>query len=125
MIVGIGTDIIDVNRIHRVIERNGAFVTKVFTPLEITYCNAKAAKAQSYAARFAAKEATMKALGTGWAMGISWLDIEVENNAEGKPVLRLSGAALARAGELGANLWHLSLSHEKDSALAFVILENA
>ncbi len=123
MIVGIGTDIIDVNRIHRVIERNPAFVTKVFTPREIDYCNAKAAKAQSFAARFAAKEALMKALGTGWAMGISWQDIEVMNNTEGKPVLHLSGAALARAGELGANIWHLSLSHEKDCALAFVILE--
>jgi holo-[acyl-carrier protein] synthase len=124
MIIGIGTDIIDVQRIERVIERNGGFINKVFTPQEIAYCEARAAKAQSYAARFAAKEAMMKALGTGWGEGVNWQDIEVVSEASGKPRILLSGQALATAKAMGAEHWHLSLSHERTAAIAFVVLDS-
>lgn len=124
MIVGIGTDIIQVGRIERVIQRNPAFVSRVFTAAEIAYCEAKASQAQSFAVRFAAKEAVMKALGTGWAEGVNWLDIQVNTDATGQPVLSLSGKALARAQHLQANRYHISLSHEKEQAIAFVILEH-
>lgn len=125
MIVGIGTDIISVARIERVIERNPEFVHKVFSPSEIAYCDARAAKAQSYAARFAAKEALMKALGTGWAEGVNWLDIQVIMNEAGKPSLSLSGKALALSESMQVDRLHLSLSHEKEQAVAFVILESS
>ena len=124
MIIGIGTDIIDVQRIERVIERNQGFIDKVFTSVEIAYCEARASKAQSYAARFAAKEAMMKALGTGWGEGVCWQDIEVASEASGKPRIMLSGKALERAKTLGAEHWHLSLSHEHAAAVAFVVLES-
>jgi holo-[acyl-carrier protein] synthase len=125
MIVGIGTDIISVARIERVIERNSEFVHKVFSASEIAYCDARAAKAQSYAARFAAKEAVMKALGTGWAEGVNWLDIQVVMNEAGKPSLNLSGKALALSESMQVDRLHLSLSHEKEQAVAFVILESS
>jgi len=122
LIRGIGTDIVQVERIRRVLERNPGFVQKVFCPQEIAYCEARAAKAQSYAARFAAKEAVMKALGTGWAAGVNWQDIQVLSSDSGKPSLSLSGGALKTAQALGATSWQISLSHEKDYAVAFVIL---
>ncbi|MDD3577992.1 MAG: holo-ACP synthase [Candidatus Cloacimonetes bacterium] len=124
MIFGIGTDIVAVKRIEHVIDRNPAFITKVFTPVEIEYCEARASKAQSYAARFAAKEAAMKALGTGWGEGLSWQEFEILNNPAGNPSLVLKGKALERAEAAGIRSWHVSLSHEKEYALAFVVMES-
>lgn len=123
MILGLGTDIVAVHRIARVIKDNPRFIEKVFSSGEQQYCSSKASPAQSYAARFAAKEAFMKALGTGWDEGISWTQIEVINDAKGKPSIQLSGATQALAKNRGAELIHLSLSHEKDYAIATVILE--
>lgn len=125
MIVGIGTDIVAIARIRRILEKNPAFIRKVFSDSEIAYCEKKANKAESYAARFAAKEALMKALGTGWAEKISWQEIQVAVDSCGKPYLELSGVALRLAHTLGAGSWHLSLSHEREYAIAFVILEQA
>ncbi|MFA7543666.1 MAG: holo-ACP synthase [Candidatus Cloacimonadaceae bacterium] len=123
MIVGIGTDIVAIARIRRILEKNPAFIRKVFSDSEIAYCEKKANKAESYAARFAAKEALMKALGTGWAEKISWKEIQVAVDTNGKPSLELSGVAFKLAQALGAEIWHLSLSHEREYATAFVILE--
>lgn len=123
MIAGIGTDIVAISRIQRIIEKNPAFIRKVFTESEIAYCEKRANKAESFAARFAAKEALMKALGTGWAENISWQEIQVAVDDSGKPYLELSGVALKLAQALGAEIWHLSLSHEREYATAFVILE--
>lgn len=123
MIIGIGTDICMVPRIKNTLAKNPRFVDKVFTPDEIAYCEKRAHPAESYAARFAAKEAVMKALGTGWDGVVNWVDIEVYQDALGKPLLRLSNGALARSQQQGVNAMHLSLSHDKDIAIAYVILE--
>ncbi len=123
MILGLGTDIIAVARIDRVIKNNPRFIEKVFSPGEQEYCSSKANPAQSYAARFAAKEAFMKALGTGWDEGISWNQIEVVNDAKGKPSLNLSGTTGTLVKSRSIGQIHLSLSHEKDYAIATVILE--
>lgn len=124
MIVGIGCDIIEVARIKRAIERSEHFVTKLFTPAEISYCSAKADPAQSYAARFAAKEAVMKALGTGWDGKVNWLDIEIRSNELGNPFLVLSGGAKELADHKGVSNIQLSLSHEKAYALGYVLMES-
>lgn len=123
MIVGIGCDIIEVDRIKRAISRNDHFASKLFTPAEIAYCSSKADPAQSYAARFAAKEAVMKALGTGWDGKVNWLDIEVLNDDNGKPYLGLKGGAKDLADKMGITNMQLSLSHEKGYALGYVIME--
>lgn len=123
MILGLGTDIIAVHRIDRVIKNNPRFIEKVFSFSEQQYCSSKANPAQSFAARFAAKEAFMKALGTGWDEGVSWTEIEVINDARGKPCIILSGATEALAQSRATGQIHLSLSHEKGYAIATVILE--
>lgn len=125
MIKGIGTDIIQVSRLERTITNNPRFVDKVFTPNEIAYCESRASKYQSYAARFAAKEAVMKAIGTGWDGKINWADIEVVSDELGKPELVLHNASLEYVREHGIDVLHLSLSHEKDYAIAYVILESS
>ncbi|MDP2172606.1 MAG: holo-ACP synthase [Candidatus Cloacimonadaceae bacterium] len=122
MIFGIGTDIISVQRVARVIERNPRFVDKVFTTNEIDYCSKKANPAQSYAARFAAKEALMKAIGSGWDGRINWIDIEIINDSQGKPGFSLHKATKGFMEDNGIDGTHLSLSHEKDYAVAFVVL---
>ncbi|MCB5223906.1 MAG: holo-ACP synthase [Candidatus Cloacimonadaceae bacterium] len=122
MTLGIGTDIVKVARIARLLERHPEFIHKVFTASEIEYCNSRSFPAQSYAARFAAKEAVMKALGTGWDGQVNWRDIEVLNTGEGVPKLKLHGLALERMKALGAENALLSLSHEKEFAVAFVVL---
>lgn len=123
-IVGIGLDAIETARINRLIMTKGdAFALRVFTPSEIAYCESKKNKAQHYAARFAAKEALMKALGTGKQFGLSWQEIEVYNDALGKPGIKLSGRALELARERGVGAIHLSLTHLKEMAIAVVILE--
>ena len=124
MIVGIGVDIEEVERIRGAIERHGErFVRRVFTPGEVAYAEDKAHPFSSYAARFAAKEAAMKALGTGWDHGVRWRDIEVANEPGGRPRLSLRGRAAEVAEELGCRSIHLSLSHTRETALAEVILE--
>ncbi len=125
MIFGIGIDIIEVARIEKQIEaESNSFVKKIFTENEIRYCETKIKnKAQNYAARFAAKEAFFKALGTGWRDGLSWKDIEIENDELGKPNILLSGKSKKNIQENSISKIHVSLSHIKEIAVAVVILE--
>ena len=125
MIVGTGVDIAEVSRVEAAIRRRGRrLLERVFTPAEIRYCESRRNKFERYAARFAAKEAAMKALGTGWRRGIRWRDIEISNLASGQPTLAFSGRAAERARKLGAQRISLSLSHAKDLVIAQVILES-
>ncbi len=125
MIVAIGVDLIEIARIAETFARQGErFQKRVFTAAEVEYCESLAAKFESYAARFAAKEAVMKALGTGWADGVAWRDIEVAREQNGRPIVTLSGRALERMKELGATRIHLSLSHSQTTAIAQVVLES-
>ncbi len=124
MIVGIGTDLAEVERIASSIARYGdRFLNRIYTPRERAYSERKASSAQSFAARFAAKEAGMKAIGTGWSRGVTWLDFEVGNEPSGRPTLKLSGVALKIAGDLGVTRISLSLTHTSAMAMAVVILE--
>ena len=125
MIVAIGIDIIEIARIEEIFRRRGErFRRRVFTESEIEYCERRASKVASYAARFAAKEAVMKALGTGWAEGVGWSDIEIIRAESGAPIIKLHGRALERMRELGAARVHASLTHSRDIAMAQVILES-
>lgn len=125
MIVGTGIDIAEVPRIAEAIDRFGErFLRRVFTEGEIRYCDSKANRTERYAARFAAKEASMKALGTGWNRGIRWRDIEVFRKPGGRPTIKFHGAAEEFAKKLGAQHVSLSLSHTAQQAIASVILEN-
>jgi holo-[acyl-carrier protein] synthase len=125
MVVGIGTDLIEIARIQQSIARFGdRFLRRVFTPGEIAYCQCKKNAAESFAARFAAKEAGAKALGTGISQGISWLELEVARQPGGRPTLHLSGRAAQRARQLGVATVSLSLTHSKDIALAVVVMED-
>ena len=122
MIRGIGIDIIEIRRISEAISRK-SFVNRVFTANEQQYCDSRGVqKAASYAARFAAKEAVMKALGTGLAEG-TWKDVEVTVDTAGKPSVQLTGFFAAKAHELGAANIYISLSHTKEYAVAQAILE--
>ncbi|MFN8309675.1 MAG: holo-ACP synthase [Chitinophagales bacterium] len=121
MIIGIGTDIIEVARVERAIAKE-EFLRKVFSPREIDYCS-KQNNAMSYAARFAAKEAFFKALGTGWREGMSILEVEILNNEIGKPDIHLSGRALEVFSNRGGKNVHVSISHLKEMAAAFVVVE--
>jgi holo-[acyl-carrier protein] synthase len=124
MIIAIGIDLAEISRLEEKLGRDDRrFRDRVFTPAEIAYCESRASRFSSYAARFAAKEAAMKALGTGWGEGVSWQEIEVVNTEAGAPTLRLSGRALERFNELGASRAHVSLSHSRDTAIAQVIFE--
>lgn len=122
---GLGVDLVDVPRVRTLLERHGdRFKERTFTAGEIAYCDGCADPAMHYAARFAAKEAAAKALGTGlWAEGVDWKDFEVTRAANGRPGLRLHGAAASHAAALGVRHAHLSLSHTRELALAQVILE--
>lgn len=124
MIVSIGIDIVEVYRIRETISRTPRFVERVFTVGEREYCESKgAAAAQSYAARFAAKEAFLKALKTGWRGKITWHDIEIVSRKDGVPTLEIRGEANTIMQNLGANQIHVSLSHTTEHAVAQVILE--
>lgn len=124
MIVGTGIDIIEVPRIAAAIERFGTrFLERLFTPAEIQYCDSKHNRAERYAARFAAKEAGLKAIGTGWRGGIAWRELEVRNQAGGRPTLTFCGKAAEFAARLGVKCVSLSLSHTEQYAIAQVILE--
>jgi holo-[acyl-carrier protein] synthase len=125
MILGTGVDIAEVARIRESIERFGdRFLRRIFTDGEIRYCEQKATRFESYAARFAAKEAGMKALGTGWSRGVRWRDIEVVRPKGQRPTIQFHGEAAAIAARLGTKNIALSLTHTSDQALAHVILEN-
>ncbi len=125
MIVGTGIDITEVPRIAAAIDRfGGRFLRRVFTAGEIRYCESKANRAERYAARFAAKEAAMKALGTGWSRGVRWRDIEVSREPGGRPTLFFHGKAGEFAAKLGTVHVALSLSHTEEQAIAQVILES-
>lgn len=124
MIVGTGVDLERVDRIRAAVDRHGRrFLERVFTPGEIAYVEARTRRAESYAARFAAKEAAMKALGTGWDHGVRWVDVEIVRQDQGRPVLRFHGKAAEIAAELGCRAVHVSLSHTSENAIAQVILE--
>ena len=125
MIVGTGIDITEVPRIAEVIERHGVrFLRRIFTEGEIEYCDSKANRMERYAARFAAKEAAMKALGTGWNRGVRWRDVEVCREPGGRPTIQFHGKAAEFAVKLGAKHTALSLSHTAQQAIAQVILES-
>ena len=124
MIVGTGIDIAEVPRIAASIERFGErFLHRVFTEGEIRYCESKANRVERYAARFAAKEAAMKAIGTGWNHGVAWRDIEVCREPGGRPTLAFHRKAAEFAAKLGATYVALSLTHTAEHAIAQVILE--
>jgi holo-[acyl-carrier protein] synthase len=123
MILGSGVDLCEVPRIEAAIARYGSrFLNRIFTPNEIAYADRKANRFERYAARFAAKEAGMKALGTGWH-GVGWQDFEVVNLPSGRPTLNFHGKAAEIAGKLGVARVALSITHTKGEALAMVILE--
>jgi holo-[acyl-carrier protein] synthase len=125
MIIGLGTDLIEVARIAAAAERRGpALLERLFTAREIGYCETRHYRFESFAARFAAKEAFLKALGTGVRDGISWHDIEVVRDALGRPELRLTGRALELAEERGVSSAFVSLSHTRSLATAVVVLES-
>jgi holo-[acyl-carrier protein] synthase len=125
MIVGLGVDITEVDRMEAAIARRGrAFLQRLFTPAEIIYCERHRNSAERFAGRFAAKEAAMKALGTGWARGVRWIDIEVVREPSGKPTLSLSGAAKAIANGLGVKHIAVTITHDGNTALAQVIFES-
>lgn len=125
MILGTGIDLAEVDRVREAIERHGdRFVGRIYTPAEIAYVQRKANKYERFAARFAAKEAGMKAIGTGWRRGVTWHDFEVVNLPTGRPTLRLQGVAAEVARQMGVRNIALSLTHTAQYGMAFVILES-
>jgi holo-[acyl-carrier protein] synthase len=124
MILGTGVDLAEVPRIRASIERYGKrFVDRIYTAGEIAYVERKANRFERYAGRFAAKEAGMKAIGTGWRHGVRWQDFEVSNLPSGRPTLRLHGVAAAIAERMGVKTVHLSITHTAELGMAHVILE--
>lgn len=125
MIVGNGIDICEVHRIRASIERFGdRFVRRIYTEREIAYVERKKNKYERYAARFAAKEAAMKAIGTGMRGGVKWVEFEVVNERSGKPTLVFHGKAKEYADRLGVRNIALSMTHTAEQAMAFLVLEN-
>jgi holo-[acyl-carrier protein] synthase len=121
-ILGIGTDITECLRIARMIERHGElFLTRVYTPEEIRYCQSRKQATQHFTGRWAAKEAVLKAMGTGWVRGISWRDIEVRNEPGGKPVVGLRGGAKEVAEQLGITRLLVTISHCHTHATAYAV----
>ncbi|MDS1029214.1 holo-ACP synthase [Bacillota bacterium LX-D] len=119
MIKGIGTDIIEINRLHAAFQRRPALEKRLFTAEEILYCREKHNPYPSFAVRFAAKEAVLKALGTGLRK-CSWQEINIEVNSMGAPQVKLTGQAAIIASQRGIEQWHLSLAHSADYAIAYV-----
>jgi holo-[acyl-carrier protein] synthase len=121
-VLGIGTDITEVLRIAQMIERHGElFVDRVYTPAEIEYCRARKMATQHFAGRWAAKEAVLKALGTGWRRGISWRDIEITNGTGGRPQATLKGGTQEMADKMGIRCILVSISHCRGHATAFAV----
>jgi holo-[acyl-carrier protein] synthase len=125
MIIGVGIDVIQNQRIRESLEKFGArFLSRIYTETETGYCNNCADPGIHFAARFAAKEAAFKALGTGWAAGVKWKDVEVQRLKSGQPELHLYGEALARATAMGATKFYVSLTHDQLVSCAVVVLEH-
>lgn len=125
-IIGIGTDIIECLRIAQMIERHGdLFINRVYTTHEIQYCQSRKQSTQHYAGRWAAKEAILKALGTGWRRGISWRDIEVRNEPGGRPVVAMRGGARDVVEKLGITEMLISISHCRSHATAYALAQGA
>ena len=121
-VIGIGTDIVECLRIAQMIERHGElFIGRVYTPHEIGYCSARKAATQHYAGRWAAKESVLKALGTGWSRGVSWRDMEIRNDGDGKPRGALAGGAKEISDSLGINEFLVSISHCRSHATAIAV----
>ncbi|HEX6368735.1 MAG TPA: holo-ACP synthase [Longimicrobium sp.] len=124
VIAGIGVDLVSIPRFAQLMERRGeAAVARFFTAGEAERCRASKSALESFAGRFAAKEAFFKALGTGWGLGGRWTEVEVVSAPSGAPSLRLSGRAAEAAAEQGVSRIHLSITHTDDTAAAFVVLE--
>ncbi|HXY01447.1 MAG TPA: holo-ACP synthase [Candidatus Limnocylindrales bacterium] len=124
MIVGLGIDVAEVKRIRAVIESQGErFQRRVYTPEEAAYCEQFKNKYERYAGRFAAKEAAMKALGTGWSRGVRWVDVEVVRLRGGRPTISLKGEAKKIAEAMGVKNIALSITHTAEQAIAHVIFE--
>jgi len=125
LIIGMGVDLAEVGRIRAAIERHGVpFLRRVYTAGEREYCERFKNKYERFAGRFAAKEAAMKALGTGWRRGVRWVDFEVVRELGGRPTIRLDGEARMIAEELGVKRIALSITHTEAQALAQVIFES-
>lgn len=123
-VLGHGIDLTEVDRIEQMLADHGArFLERCFTPREIADAGEGPRKVEHLAARFAAKEAALKALGTGWAQGVGWTEVAVHRAESGKPELVVTGRAAALAAERGITRWHVSLTHTKDHAVASVIAE--
>ncbi len=121
-IIGIGTDIVECLRIAQMIERHGdIFINRVYTPTEIEYCTARKAATQHYAGRWAAKEAVLKAMGTGWTGGIRWTDIEVRSEPGGRPRIALGGEARIACERLQIGQILISISHCRSHATAYAV----
>jgi holo-[acyl-carrier protein] synthase len=124
MVLGLGTDLIETRRVQQSIDRFGErFLERIFSAGEIAYCKRKKNAAESFAARFAAKEAGAKALGTGISHGVSWKEFEVKREVSGKPSLHLSGRAAELAVAMGVKRIQLSLTHSRELAMAVVVVE--
>jgi holo-[acyl-carrier protein] synthase len=125
MVLGVGTDLMETRRVQESIERFGErFLQRVFTAGEIAYCQRKRNAAESFAARFAAKEAGAKALGTGISRGVNWKEFEVKREESGRPTLHLSGRAAELAEAMGVRRIQLSLTHSREFAMAVVVTED-
>ena len=125
MVVGIGIDVIQTERIAHSLERfPDRFVARIYTEQEAAYCKGCLRPELHFAARFAAKEAAFKALGTGWSGGVRWKDVEVKRLASGQPELHLYGAALERATSIGAKRFVVSLTHDQTISAAVVVMES-
>ncbi|MGB8322537.1 MAG: holo-ACP synthase [Candidatus Acidiferrum sp.] len=125
MIVGMGIDVAEVNRIRAVVEAQAErFLKRVYTPAEVAYCERFKNKYERYAGRFAVKEAAMKALGTGWSRGVRWVDVEVVRQRGGRPTLELKGEAKNIADRLGVKHIAVSITHTAEQAFAQVIFES-
>jgi holo-[acyl-carrier protein] synthase len=125
VIVGMGIDVAEVDRIRAVVEAQAErFLKRVYTPAEVAYCEQFKNKYERYAGRFAVKEAAMKALGTGWSRGVRWVDVEVVRQKGGRPTLELKGEAKNIADRLGVKHIAVSITHTAEQALAQVIFES-
>ena len=121
-VFGIGTDIVECLRIAQMIERHGdLFINRIYTPNEIDYCSSRKAATQHYAGRWAAKESVLKALGTGWSRGVSWRDMEIRNDGDGKPRVALAGGAKEISDSMGINEFLVSISHCRSHATAVAV----
>jgi len=124
VIFGIGTDIVEVKRVEKMVAKGRQYLETIFTENEMDYCDTKAGKSEHYAARYAAKEAVLKALGTGWRGGFAYSDIEITNEELGKPQVFVRGKVRNFFEHHQIQQTSISLSHTKEIAIAVIILEN-